>query len=267
MVRKRSSVGKRSVEAKQRRSKKRVRKCRVEVRVDDQKRFEEKDDVTHIRKSKVVEIGTTEKNVFFQKAVFSPEEMRNLASALLVSEYREDRTDKICGLKPFYINGLWTQQGHTQPGIDCSHPAGEAGRAASEGKPDAVRDLLQPLAARATLFLQRFRADIAGLVGDMGNPYGSFHLYMASRGVSNMHRDENDLISFMFLIQSPGKGGQLEMGGTKHAIAWEIGDAILMDTSSVYHGSRAFEGDENERLVGLFIIQKTFCHLHGKILS
>jgi len=231
----------------------------------DPKLFKEDGDVAWIKKNKFVEIGD-EKKAHFIKCVFSKEEMSALGSALLESNLWEYREDKNRGSKPFFINGRWTQRGHARYGVDGSYPAGRAGKSDNEANRRVI-DLLQPLAVIASQLLQKYRGDIAEVVGDMDNPYGLFHLFMTPRGVSKMHRDRNDFISFMFLIQSPGEGGELEIGGTKHAVAWEVGDAVIMDTSTVYHGSRAFEGDENGRLVGLFIVHKPFCSIHGKTVK
>jgi hypothetical protein len=79
-----------------------------------------------------------------------------------------------------------------------------------------------------------------------------------------MHTDPNDLISFLFLIQMDANcGGGLEIGGTGNCIDWKVGDAILLDSAGLMHGTRNYTGDTDNRLVGIFIIHKNYLRING----
>ena len=58
-------------------------------------------------------------------------------------------------------------------------------------------------------------------------------------------------------------GGGLEIGGTSLCFGAKVGDATLLDSDELLHGSREYQGDPNERLVGVFSIQKSYLRLKG----
>jgi len=210
------------------------------------------------------------KCVFF-KGVFTKAEMSKLAKLLKASQLFEYKIDKTCGNKEFFTNGKWTEQAHARPGIDTPHPAGLAGKSGSDEN-EHIADFLKILAVKVSNLLWKYRDDVQKLVSDLDNDYNSFHLFMCPRGISKMHKDQNDLLSFMFKIQKvkSGGGGQLELGGTNLAIDWNVGDAIMIDSSQISHGSRLLnlenleKGAENERMVGLFLVQKPYLRVNGK---
>lgn len=79
-----------------------------------------------------------------------------------------------------------------------------------------------------------------------------------------MHRDRNDWLSFLFLIETePDVGGELEIGGSSLALAWQVGDVVVLDSSKLFHGARNYMGDPKKRKVGIFIIQKSFLKING----
>ena len=93
--------------------------------------------------------------------------------------------------------------------------------------------------------------------------FSFFPLFMATQGIACIHKDTNDVLSFLFLIKSDGTGGELEIAGTGHCFAWKVGDAIILDSSDLAHGTCEFSGLPTERLVGLFIIHKTMLRVCG----
>jgi hypothetical protein len=65
-------------------------------------------------------------------------------------------------------------------------------------------------------------------------------------------------------------GGALEIAGSGHAFNLRAGDICIMDSSSLYHGSRDYEGVEDpstpnssDRVVGIFILWKSYLKLKG----
>lgn len=214
------------------------------------------------RKNGFLKIGETK--VHFIKHAFPVEKMKNLARELLKNKLWEFKADRRRGPKDFFITGRWHQQGHTRPGIDKTYPAGKAGKAPLDNR-QPVESILDDLTRRACDLLAQYRPDIVELLGDIENDpdfsYGFFHLFMAARGLARLHKDQNDIVSLMFLIQSPGSGGELEIGGTGTAIGWQVGDVVIMDTADITHGTRDFFGEDSGRIVGLFIIHKPFLRL------
>jgi hypothetical protein len=62
----------------------------------------------------------------------------------------------------------------------------------------------------------------------------------------------------------------LEIGGTGYAFNIREGDICIMDSSSLYHGSRDYNGAEDpseanltDRVVGIFILWKSYLQLKG----
>ena len=94
--------------------------------------------------------------------------------------------------------------------------------------------------------------------------FGDFHLFIAARGKAKMHKDRNDYLAFLFLVSAKtGQGGGLEIGGTGHSFEWKVGDAILLDSADLFHGTRQYLGDSEERVVGIFIIHKNYLIING----
>lgn len=95
-------------------------------------------------------------------------------------------------------------------------------------------------------------------------PFGLFHLFMTPEGASKMHNDRGDLIALLVLLSKDpsSSGGALEIGGTSYAVDWQIGEAILLDSAQLYHGSRDYCGNLGQRLVGIFIIHNAFLKLN-----
>ena len=87
---------------------------------------------------------------------------------------------------------------------------------------------------------------------------------MCGQGSSKFHRDPNDYLSFLFPIQvEEGKKGALELGGLDAAFKWKVGDAILLDSRLVEHGIRDYEGNPENRWIGIFLLQHPFLKAKG----
>lgn len=196
------------------------------------------------------------------KNVFSGDKMNKLATALNQQQHLfEFKIDDTRGSKKYFTSGEWLATGHCRPGIDSLHAAGKAGKTHPTITAKIDKILLN-LSTTATKILKKCRPDIYQMVGE-NNYYGAFNIFIAPRGVSKIHKDSNDMLSFLFLIQSPHQGGELEIAGTNYAISWNIGDVIIFDSADIYHGSRKYNGNLNTRIVGDFIIQKTYCRYMG----
>jgi len=203
---------------------------------------------------------------FYMKRVFSSSEMQDLASQLNEAEGWEYQKDPNRGDKPFYIVGDWTARGHNRFGLDTTFAAGLAGKLErSTGM--GLSQFLVPYASKASKALRyalgKRAPDLLSTLDELAatatNLYGDFHLFMCPEGAANMHQDKNDWLSFLFLIETePDKGGELEIGGSARALAWQVGDAVVLDSSQLYHGVRHYRGDPNKRKVGIFIIQRDF---------
>lgn len=79
---------------------------------------------------------------------------------------------------------------------------------------------------------------------------------MAAKGSLYSHTDLNDYISLIFVIKKVGEGGALDLVETDVMLEFEVGNAVILDSSQVVHGSRAFAGLPEDRLIGIFIIHK-----------
>jgi hypothetical protein len=65
-------------------------------------------------------------------------------------------------------------------------------------------------------------------------------------------------------------GGALEIAGTGKAFNIRCGDICMMDSDSLWHGSRDYLGSEDpshphsqDRVVGIFILWKSYLQLKG----
>jgi len=137
------------------------------------------------------------------------------------------------------------------------------------GKNEESRNLLHaelaPIANIASGCVKKYRPKIAQLTDQLDDfPFGSFHLFMCGQGSSKFHRDPNDYLSFLFPIQvEEGKKGALELGGLDAAFKWKVGDAILLDSRLVEHGIRDYEGNPENRWIGIFLLQHPFLKAKG----
>ena len=155
----------------------------------------------------------------------------------------------------------WTAQGHSATG-DPIHPAGRAGKDAASRA--FLRELMAPLAEVASDLLRKYRPSVVEILPPGPDDFGIFPLFMCPAGLSKLHRDKNDMISFLFLIRAEkGKKGGLELGGLELGLKWEVGDVIIIDSQTLPHGSRDYGGDSKERMVGLFIIHKSMLRVRG----
>jgi len=150
-----------------------------------------------------------------------------------------------------------------------SFPTGNAGKAEYQNKENKI-PFLANLATVASLALQAHFPKLAEAIQTLPIEkrndfvFGSFHLFMSPCGVSKLHKDVKDAISFLFVIRmEEGKGGQLEIGGSGKCVDWNVGDAILFKSSKYFHGSRLYTGDPPQRLIGIFIIHQEFLRIHG----
>jgi len=257
---------KRSYGSKRRREEKRVRAgcMQEEGPVEKKPRRCSEGEIQQIRYLRCLRSPEGKTAVLLRK-VFPPEQMANLAHLLLDDyasawQYIDDRTR---GPKKFFILGKWCQRGHYTPGIDRLYPAGEASQLP---EPDVQRIVsnLSTCALAATAYLKRFTPQHYELVNQLpsdARPFFAFPLFMAVKGVARMHRDSNDLVAFLFLIKSDGDGGELELGYTGKCLRWQVGDAVLLESSKLWHGTRSFIG--GDRVVGIFIIHRVVLQLYG----
>jgi len=257
----------RSRESKQRRGRKRLRYSHMVVR---SKKAEQKVHARQVQRRLLSARLGAEDGRFAVKmcSVFTREEMNVLADALQEAPGWEWRLDRNRGDKPFYITGDWTAQGHSRPGVDRVYPAGVAGKL-EDKTGEGLSNFLSPYAIKASAALRKglkgFKPEILQDLDEMQdhNRFGDFHLFMSAVGVAKMHKDPNDYVSLLFMIQSElGQGGDLELGGADTSLAWDVGDAIILDSSKVYHGTREYNGLGEDRLVGIFIVHKNFMRIH-----
>ena len=132
--------------------------------------------------------------------------------------------------------------------------------------------MLQSISKTACDLLYRYRPSIYRYLNVPNyvapkRVFNLFHFFMAPLGVTSMHRDVNDFITFLFIIhcEEGGKGG-LEVGGADALFKADIGDAILMDADVLFHASRDYspvQEDIDDRMVGIFVVHKTFLRLLG----
>jgi hypothetical protein len=200
------------------------------------------------------------------KKSFDPESLEVLAASLagcrLFWEYKEDLRR---GPKDFLITGRWNAQGHCNPHKHKDYAAGRAGKMEEKSNSDRLRNLLGPTAVRASWLLRKYRPELAHLLEYLGGgPFGLFHLFMCPVGTALLHRDPNDLVSFLFLLRASfGCKGGLELGGLGVVLKWEVGDGVILDSRAFSHGTRDYQGVVGSRYVGLFIVHRTYLYLQG----
>mmetsp|Transcript_9978 Transcript_9978/g.13444 ORF Transcript_9978/g.13444 Transcript_9978/m.13444 type:complete len:220 (+) Transcript_9978:385-1044(+) len=193
--------------------------------------------------------------------------MQKLAAALIKEnqwETRKDTKRAARGSKVYYTSGWWVQLGHCNPKRDVPHIAGKGGKA---GVSPILNEQLICLGEQASKLLEKYRPDITSVLKEGPNflrEYGWFHLFMSPVGVSILHQDPNDFVSFIFVIQSElGALGGLEIGDLDLVFTWKVGDAVILDSNVLYHGSRDYLGYSEGRLVGIFLIHRTYLLLHN----
>jgi len=246
-------VRKRSKESLKRRSEKRIRT--IKVNYPTVKKFAP----NAVQCKRNTRLKMLEGEALFLKRMFSLEQMDSLNEALSESNHFVFRNNNTRGSKYFYETGEWTAQGHNRPEKDTTYVAGEPC--------PIIQPLLLPLAERACSVLRKHFEHIVPVLDDLNSkieepkPFGDFHLFICPKGKAKMHKDRRDYISFLFLIHSDeGQGGALEIGGSRYCFDWEAGDAVILESSKCYHGTRHYTGDTDHRLVGIFIMIYLWCY-------
>ena len=211
----------------------------------------------------VLQEGDVTSRATFLKKVLPTSTLSKMA--LLIKDYPELfewKKDNARGPKKFLIKGEWNAQGHSRP-TDKAYNAGVASELMLKetDKYRELEELVAQISVYANSYLRLFRPDLCCIldVQKFRSVYGYFHLFMIPQGTAYMHNDRNDVVAFLFLISIPDDSyGGLELGGTGHYCSWKVGDCVLLDSSKVYHGTRNFIGNVNERFVGIFILHSTF---------
>ena len=87
---------------------------------------------------------------------------------------------------------------------------------------------------------------------------------MGPTGITKIHVDSNDFATFLFIIQQEDhSGGGLEIIGCDLCFSSNVGDAYLFDADKLRHQPRQFSGVAENRLMGAFIVHKTYLKLLG----
>lgn len=224
----------------------------------DTPRFTRSDVVTLAKRGGTFKIG--DKSAVFLKGIFAKEDCDKLCDVLLNEGEKlwEFKKDNVRGSKEYFTTGEWNALGHHMPS-EPIYPAGKAGKA-MEKNPEyysTMDKLIKDFSMKITELIKKHRPDVFDEVGSK-LCYGGVHLLIVPRGVSKMHKDVNDKLSILVLLKSEGDGGELELGGTKLAIAWNVGDVIILNSADIWHGSRKFSGFIGDRIVADFIIKKHF---------
>jgi len=199
-------------------------------------------------------------SVLYINAFFTVEECASLSDHLVTNdnlwEYREDTKQ---GPKAYLIAGVWTAQGQTSYGKGQTYAAGLAGKWVAED-PDR-QSFYDPMASwgvRLCGLLQSFRPDAFSLLQQVPiseKPIGGFPLFMAAQGIAKMHCDNIDYVSILVLIRTTSTdcGGGLEISGSKTCINWVVGDVIIIDSAKLMHGTQAYTGDPDDRIVAMWL--------------
>ena len=196
----------------------------------------------------------------FVKNVFSTQEMENLLNVMKRCDYWQARDDAR-GVRETTITGMWAEQGHSTP-VYPLHPAGVGGK--SEECMETLNILLRKLAKILEPIIERKRPDVYEVLREHGLldlGIGMFHLFMSPIGSCRMHKDKNDFLSVVVGITTPAAGGALEIGGSGYCFNIRCGDILILDSDSLYHGSRHYSGTPEERVVGIFILHRSVLRL------
>jgi hypothetical protein len=180
------------------------------------------------------------------------------------SDYEEEEedddlfetTDPNRGNAQMFV-GLWAHKNNHRPG-NLVFPAKKGGKFEYYRDEPYFTPFLEVLGEKITLLVMQHRPDLFLPLDKYGwrGFFGMFHLFMCGRGAVKFHRDCNDYISVLFLIKFPkeAKGGGLQIKEAKRCFNWGVGDIVIMDTH-LSHGTRHFQGEKKDRLVGIFLIQ------------
>jgi hypothetical protein len=166
--------------------------------------------------------------------------------------------------RKYFIAGRWAAVGHSREGVDSAHWA-KPGGDVSLLNPELLL-LLKEFWEIASILVEKYRPEMHEMLRkfSFSDVFGLFHIFFAVGGAAKLHRDPNDFLCFVFPIEmeSNSRGG-LEIGGTSICFQAKVGDATLLDSDVLQHGVREYQGDPNERLVGIFSIQKSYLRLKG----
>lgn len=206
----------------------------------------------------------------FLKGCFDPSSCAELANLLNESSgYWKEKKDlrraseESSGCRSYFTAGKWCAVGHAREGIDSTYWAKPVGNIATFPNLRLI-ELLSQFASKASVLLNRYRPDISCLTQDLDNVFGQFHLFFAIRGIVRQHTDPNDAISFVFPLHAePESKGGLEIGGTSICFSSQPGDAILFDSDVLSHGIPSYVAGPSERMVGIFVVQKTYLRIFG----
>ena len=227
-------------------------------------------------KNVYVEVQTRDGKVnraHFVKQFFSVKEMEMLHETLHSCDYWKRKEDKR-GDRPETIMGVWPARGHCNPG-DPTYPAGFGGKYEDKLQYPILTPVLERLGEKATLLVKEKRPDIYNLLkgeNQLCSNFGLFHLFLSPLGFSLFHKDSFDYVAFIFGVHvNPNStGGALEIGGSKRAFNIRVGDVLMLDSDALWHGSRDYQGDEDpffphedDRMVGIFVLHRTFLKLRG----
>ena len=215
--------------------------------------------------------GELKGKVLFLKQVFTEEKCLQLAHLLQKNDafwtvkkdekqLPPDLGDSCC----YFTAGMHCAIGHTQPGIDKLYWAKPVGNIREYCDQELI-SCLQEFASVASLLLQTYCPDIyQPLAGFSSQLFGPFNIFFAVEGVVKQHTDQNDAISIIFPIQmlDNAKGG-LEIGGALVIFSSKPGDVILLDSDLLSHGIPVYEAEPSERIVGIFVIQKSYLQMNG----
>lgn len=164
----------------------------------------------------------------------------------------------------YFVAGRWAAVGRSRAGIDKPHWA-KPGGDISNMDPELLV-LLRHFGEVATGLLARYRPDIVEILRRFSfeDVFGLFHIFFSPKGATKLHRDPNDFICFVFPVEAEDNlQGGLEIGETSVCFQAKVGDATLLDSDELLHGSREYRGDPSKRIVGIFSIQKSYLRLRG----
>ena len=260
----------------QSRSKKRMRRIVCDVQYSN----ENKSPAIRVqgKSSYVFAISPTgeKAKLHFLKAAFSPEDCARL-SVLLENERefwvpRKDVRRMPEGLehqlREYFTVGKWCAVGHIRPNVDSAYWAKPVGDIEAFHNQELV-GLLKEFSSTATSILKERRPDIYWGISTLDQSiFGAFHLFFGLRGMVRQHVDSNDAISFIFPLQmEEGAKGGLEIGRSSMCFSSKPGDAILLDGDLLSHGMPEYNADPFHRLIGAFVVQKSYLRLHGLLID
>ena len=218
-----------------------------------------------------VELRVLETNTLyrahFKKNVYQKEELNGLREALVKDQrawetMRDKRSTSEDGRRRYITTGHWCAQGQCTP-LDPVYPAGKAGKLEKRKGSKRLLEALSPFAKKASDMVRKYRPDVWEKVRHLPFPFDTFHLFMAPQGDCGYHQDEKDYLACLFPINvQEGPKGGLELPALKIAFKWNVGDLILLDGKALEHGPRDYSGETEERMMGIFIIQRPFLIHH-----